>query len=101
MLVMAKPLLGAMDAQLTWDADQQMMTAVTNAGTIQVTVGSVEARSGDRVILMKEPPQIRAGNLLISPRPVVSALGATVVWDATSYTLKVATEGAEYEHSKQ
>ncbi|MCK4323954.1 MAG: peptidyl-prolyl cis-trans isomerase [Armatimonadetes bacterium] len=95
MLVMAKPLLGAMDAQIMWDADQQMMTAVTRAGTIQVTVGSVEARSGDRVILMKEPPQIRAGNLLISPRPVVSALGATVKWDATSYTLKVATEGAE------
>ncbi len=95
MLVMAKPLLGAMDARLTWDADQQMMTAVTNAGTSQVTVGSVEARSGDRVILMKEPPLIREGNLLISPRPVVSALGATVKWDATSYTLKVATEGAE------
>jgi len=95
MLVMAKPLLGAIDAHLTWDADQQMMTAVTNAGTIQVTVGSVEARSGDRVILMKEPPQLRGGNLLISPRPVVSTLGATVKWDATSYTLKVATEGAE------
>ena len=97
MLVMAKPLLDAIGAKITWDADQQMMTAVTKAGTIQVTVGSVEARSGDRVILMKEPPQIRAGNLLISPRPVVSALGATVVWDATSYTLKVATvaEGAE------
>jgi len=95
MLVMAKPLLGAIGAKITWDADQQMMTAVTKAGTIQVTVGSVEARSGDRVILMKEPPQIRGGNLLISPRPVVSALGATVKWDATSYTLKVATEGAE------
>jgi len=95
MLVMAKPLLGAMDAQIRWDADQQMMTAVTKAGTIQVTVGSVEARSGDRVILMKEPPQTRGGNLLISPRPVVSALGATVKWDATSYTLKVATEGTE------
>ncbi len=72
-----------------------MMTAVTKAGIIQVTVGSVEARSGDRVILMKERPQIRAGNLLISPRPVVSALGASVNWDATSYTLKVTTEGAE------
>jgi len=95
MLVMAKPLLGAIGAKMTWDADQQMMTAVTKAGTIQVTVGSVEARSGDRVILMKEPPQLREGNLLISPRPVVSALGATVVWDATTYTLDVATEGAE------
>ena len=95
MLVMAKPLLGAIGAKITWDADQQMMTAVTRAGTIQVTVGSVEARSGDRVILMKEPPQTRGGNLLISPRPVLSALGATVKWDATSYTLKVATEGAE------
>ncbi len=95
MLVMAKPLLDAIGAKITWDADQQTMTAVNDAGTVQVTVGSVEARSGDRVILMKEPPQIRGGNLLISPRPVVSALGATVKWDATSYTLKVATEGTE------
>ncbi len=95
MLVMVKPLLDAIGAKITWDADQQRMTAVTKAGTIQVTVGSVKARSGDRVILMKEPPQIRGGNLLISPRPVVSALGATVKWDATSYTLNIATEGAE------
>ncbi len=101
MLVMAKPLLRAIGAEITWDADQQTMTAVTTAGTIQVTVGSIEARSGDRVILMKEPPRLRTGNLLISPRPVVSALGATVVWDPTTYTLKVATKGADRQHNNQ
>ena len=101
MLVMAKPLLDAMGAEITWDADQQTMTAVTRTGTIQVTVGSVEARSGNRIILMKEPPQIREGNLLISPRPVVTALGATVKWDPVSYTLKVATEGAEQQPGEE
>ncbi len=96
-LVMAKPMLQAMGATVTWDAEQQAMTAVTDAGTIQVTVGSLEARSGDRVMLMKEAPQMREGSLFISPREVVCTLGSDLEWDSVSYTLKVktATEGGE------
>jgi len=103
MLVMAKPVLQAMGAKMTWDAEQQAMTAVTDAGTVQVTVGSLEARSGDRVILMKEAPQIRAGSLFVSPREVVGVLGADLEWDPVSYTLKVRTaaEGAEQQHRSQ
>ncbi len=99
MLVMAKPVLQAMGAKITWDADQQAMTAVTESGTVQVTVGSLEAGSGDRVILMKEAPQMRAGSLFVSPREVVCALGAKLEWDPVSYTLNVKTAAEGEEHS--
>ncbi len=92
MLVMAKPLLQAMNANITWDADTQTMSALSESGTVQVTVGSLQAKSGDRVVLMSEAPQLRAGSLFIPPRPVVVALGGTVEWDPITYTLKVNSE---------
>ena len=69
------------------------MSAVTEAGTVQVTVGSPEARSGDRVTLMEEAPQLRQSKLFISPRPVIIALGAEVEWNPVTYTLKVTSPG--------
>jgi hypothetical protein len=91
MLVMAKPLLEALNARLTWSADTQTLTAATEADTVHITVGSLQARSGTRIILMSEKPQLSDGSLFISPRPVVSALGALAEWDPVTYTLQVTT----------
>ncbi len=89
MLVMAQPLLQAMSAQLTWDAETQTLSAVTEKGTVELTVGSLQAKSGDRVVLLNEVPQLRGGRLFVSPRPVVTALGGSVVWDPVDYALRV------------
>lgn len=97
MLVMAKPLLQAINAKISWDAKAQMMSAVTEDGTVQVTVGSPEARSGDRVTLMEEVPQLHQGKLFISPRPVITALGAEVEWNPVTYTLNVTSPGQARE----
>ncbi len=95
-LVMAKPLLAAMNAKLTWDTDTQTLTATTESGVVQLTVGSVQAASGDRVVLMNEAPQLREGRLFVSPRPVITALGGSVKWDPVTYTLLV-TSAAQSE----
>ena len=68
-MVMAKPLLQAMRAELTWEADSQTLSAVTEAGTVAVTVGSLQAKSGDRVVLMKEAPRLQwPGSMWISDK---------------------------------
>jgi foldase protein PrsA len=96
-VVPAKPVLQAIEAELEWNAAEQSLTASTIAGRIKLVIGSTKALAGTaarEVVDVQEAPAMRAGTLWISPRPVLTALGARVDWDAAQNAL-IVTSPAE------
>lgn len=96
-IVPAKPVLQAIGARLDWKASEQSLTASTLAGQVKVVVGATRALVGKdpvEAVEIKEPPQMRAGQLWIPPRQVLVALGAEVEWDATGNALRITSPDA-------
>jgi parvulin-like peptidyl-prolyl isomerase len=88
----AKPLLQAVGARVHWQGSEQSMTATAGARRVRVTVGSSKAVvgfDGKQPLDMNFAPEMRSGTLFIAPRPVLTALGATVNWDAVRNALVI------------
>lgn len=93
----AKPLLQAVGAQVHWQGSEQSMTATAGARRVRVTVGSAKALvgfEGKQALEMNFAPEMRSGILFVAPRPVLTALGATVNWDAVRNTLVITSPPA-------
>ncbi|NPV46433.1 MAG: hypothetical protein HPY69_05725 [Armatimonadetes bacterium] len=97
-IVPAKPVLQSIGARLDWKAAEQSLTASTLAGRVKVVVGAPRALVGQdpvEAVDIKEPPQMRSGQLWIPPRPVLTALGARVEWDARANALRITSPEQE------
>lgn len=93
----AKPLLQAVGATVHWQGADQSMTATAGSRRIRVTVGSTEALTGfedKQPLSLSAAPEMRSGTLFVAPRPVLTALGATVDWDALRNTLVITSPRA-------
>ena len=92
LLVPLKPVLQRLDATLTWDPQEQSLTAQNKLGTVKVTVGSTDAEVGQKDVQtarLRVAPQLRNGQLFGPTRTIIEALGGSVTWDGVRNVLRV------------
>lgn len=88
-LVPLRTIFETLGAKVHWDAATSTITANKGGVSIELVVGSTEARRNEETILLDAPPTIVNGHTLIPIRFVSEALGATVTWDAENKTILI------------
>ncbi len=90
-LVPLRAIFESLSASVYWDAPTRSITASTGCDTIILTIDSSTAYKNGFPILLDVEPQIVGGYTLVPLRFVAEALGADVLWDASSNTVTVAS----------
>lgn len=95
LIVPAVPLLQAMGATVTWNAESGVLEAIRDGTRLRLALGADLLAVGDDEVPLKEPPTLVGGVLMISPRGPVEALGGSLVWNRTENTLYVGSRAGE------
>ena len=88
------PLRGVFErlhANVDWNGKLQQITCVKDDATVQLYLGSNEAKVNGEKILFDAPATLSHGRTLVPLRFLSQALGAKVEWDDASQTVKVMT----------
>lgn len=88
-LVPMRTIFDALGAQVIWDEASQTAIAVKDDITVRITVGSDIIFLNDASVTIDVPAQILSGRTLIPARTVSHALGAEVVWDEETTTVRI------------
>ncbi|MFQ5811479.1 MAG: peptidyl-prolyl cis-trans isomerase [Armatimonadota bacterium] len=95
LLVPAREVLTALQAEMEWDADTRSLTATRGEGSIELTVDAASARVNGQLGAIPQPARMVEGKLYVPPRLVGRALGAPAKYDALEYRLNIALEPDE------
>ncbi|MFO7172426.1 MAG: N-acetylmuramoyl-L-alanine amidase family protein [Bacillota bacterium] len=79
----------ALGAQVGWHPEQQQVVVGFPGRQVVLTIGRNQARVGDAEVTLDVPPRIVAGRTFVPVRFVAEGLGATVEWDADTYTVRL------------
>lgn len=88
-LVPLRETFEALNADVTWDAAQQKITAVNGDRRIVITLGSAYAFSNGKTLALDVPPKVVEGSTYVPLRFVSEAFGALVNWDSSTSTIKI------------
>jgi len=97
LLVPAREVLTALQADTKWDADTRTYTATRDEGSIELTVDEPSARVNGRVGAIPRPPRMVEGKLYVPPRLVMRAFGGSVKYNTLEYRLDLRLEPDEDE----
>lgn len=95
LIVPIVPLLQAMGAEVTWNAEAGVMEAQRDSTRMTLVTGAGMLAVGGEEIALKEAPALIDGVLMTSPRGPVEALGGSLVWNRTENTLFVDSRADE------
>jgi hypothetical protein len=90
-LVPLRGVLEKLGAYVGWDPAGQMVTAQRGDTSIDLRIGSREARVNNQPVALDVPAEIYRGSTMVPLRFVSEALGADVRWDATQYAVMIDT----------
>ena len=97
LIVPAVPMLEAMGATVTWNAEAGVLEAERDGTRLRMVRGADLMAAGDEEVQLKEAPTLVDGVLMISPRTPVEALGGALTWNRVENTLYVSSHAAEAE----
>jgi copper amine oxidase-like protein len=92
------PLRGVFEqlgATVDYDVRSQHIVAIRGAQTVELTIGSRQARVGGAPRLLDVPAFTINGRTMVPLRFISEALGANVQWIAASQTILIGTIGAQ------
>lgn len=90
-LVPMRAIFEAMGADVRWDQQSRKVTAFRDGNKIELTIGSLDAYTNNKLHKLVEKPRIENGRTLVPVRFIAEAYGDKVVWDQTSRTVTVTT----------
>ncbi|WP_018923058.1 copper amine oxidase N-terminal domain-containing protein [Salsuginibacillus kocurii] len=79
-LVEMRPIMDALDLNVTWEPNEQKIGIEGNGVSVQLSVGSQQARINGAVHSIDVPPQVRDGRTLVPLRFISEATGMDVSW---------------------
>ncbi|OPX83652.1 MAG: TPR repeat-containing protein YrrB [Pelotomaculum sp. PtaB.Bin104] len=100
-LVPLRKIFEALNTTVSWEPETQTITAVKEGTTVKLTVGLTEAFVNNLQIKLDQPPLIVNDRTLVPLRFVAEALGADVVWDGTTSTVKINSKQEEVSSGEQ
>ena len=80
LLVPARAIFESLDAEVSWDAEEQIVTAVTDEARVVMQIDNTEMGNGKEVITLEVPPRLIGDRTLVPLRAVSEALDAKVVY---------------------
>lgn len=93
-LVPLRGIFERLGATVDYDARTQHIMAVRGAQTIELTIGSRQARVNDTPTLLDVPAFTMSGRTMVPLRFISEALGATVQWVEANRTILIGSPGA-------
>jgi foldase protein PrsA len=97
LLVPAREVLTALQADTKWDPDTRTYTATRGEGSLELTVDEASARVNGRIGAIPWPPRMVEGKLYVPPRLVMDAFGGSVKYNTPEYRLDLKLEPDEDE----
>ncbi len=76
-------------ASLQWDQQSKKITAIKGDITIELIVGSNNAKKNNKVLVLKEKPIVINGFTMVPARFAAESLGATVDWNSETKTITI------------
>ena len=74
-------------ATISWDNAQQKVTAISGGNTVELYIGKSAAYKNGTKVILDAAPELSNGRTMIPLRFASEALGVTVTWDASTYTI--------------
>lgn len=93
-LVPLRGIFERLGARVDYDARTQHIVAVRGTQTVELTIGSSQARVNDAPTLLDVPALAVNGRTMVPLRFISEALGATVQWVEASRTILIGSPGA-------
>jgi len=95
LIVPAVPMLEAMGATVTWNAEAGVLEAERDGTRLRMVRGADLMAVGGQEVQLKEAPTLLDGVLMISPRTPVEALGGSLTWNRVENALYVSSRADE------
>jgi len=93
-LVPMRGLFESLGAEVDWDNDTRLITAVKGSTTVELSPDSNRALVNGEEVRLDVKPVIKEGRTLVPLRFVSTALGADVAWDGVKETVTITTTGS-------
>lgn len=90
-LVPLRAIFEKMGAKVTWDAELQMITAETEDKTIVMFINNKAGVVNGNAFNMDVAPKIINDRTMVPVRAIAEAIGASVLWDDASRTVRIET----------
>jgi hypothetical protein len=90
-MVPLRELFQGLGAQVSWNKENQSITATRNDRSLTLTVGSTKAVVNGTETTLDVAPCLKSGLTFVPLRLVGEALGAQVVWEDAARTIKIAS----------
>lgn len=84
-MIPIRVLAESIGATVNWFPEQQKIIVSKGEQHVQFLVGSKQAHINNKEVEIKEPPEIREGNVFLPLRIAMESLGANIRWDATNH----------------
>lgn len=91
-LVPMRAILEALGAEVAWDQETQMLTAVRDTDTIMLTVGEQQGYVNGQPVQMEKAAQIIGGRVLVPVRFIAEGLQAKVYWNEDEKSIMILTK---------
>ncbi len=88
-LVPMRKIFESLGATVYWNESTRSVTAVRGVDVINVTVDSKVMTKNGKDIYLDVPARLMNSRTLVPVRVIAESFGLTVLWDATSYTVKI------------
>ncbi len=90
-LVPLRGVLEKLGAYVDWDPAGQLVTAQRGDTSINLHIGSTQARVNNQPVTLDVPAEIYHGSTMVPLRFMSEALGADVRWEPTQYAVMITT----------
>lgn len=94
-LVPLRGVLEKLGAEVNWDPGTQTVSARRGADVVRLGIGQRTAAVNGKPVDLDVPAQIMNGSTMVPLRFVGEALGQSVHWDASTYTVEI-KDGGDY-----
>ena len=79
----------ALDAQVSWDGNEKMVTIIKEDTTIYLWIGKNYAIVSGKMVDLSTPPMLKNGSTFVPIRFISESLGAKVDWEPLSQTITI------------
>jgi len=90
-LVPLRGVLEKLGAYVDWDPAGQLVTAQRGDTSINLNIGSTQARVNNQPVTLDVPAELYHGSTMVPLRFMSEALGADVRWEPTQYAVMITT----------
>ena len=88
-MVPMRNLFELLDAQMTWNNDQQKIMAILNDSMIELYIGKKAAYKNGKTVILDAAPEISKNYTMIPLRFAAESLGVKISWDSKNYIINL------------